>query len=50
MDNRKQYEPPTVAVIGDVEDMTAGTPAKGSNTDAAYPFGTKRSDFRYYNK
>lgn len=50
MDTRKQYEPPTVSVVGDVENVTAGVASKGGYTDFQYPAGTKRSDYRFYQK
>lgn len=50
MDTRKQYEPPTVSVVGDVENVTAGVASKGGYTDFQYPAGTKRSAYRFYQK
>jgi len=48
MQKRKPYEPPAIAVVGDVQSLTAGKVTPIGRTDFSYPAETKREDFRFY--
>ena len=46
MDEQETYEPPTISVIGTVEDVTQGN-LDGNSLDATFPVGTPKRDLRF---
>ena len=50
MDNRKQYQSPSITAIGNVESLTAGTVSDADYSDFSYPAGTPSDKMKWYSK